>query len=368
MIEPGVILMKAVRVQAFTQRPDDIGIDEVPLPEPAHGKIRVRMLMCPVHPSDFHFVRGIYYQALERVIWNQGRTAADPRVCFDPGRSNECPVPPYTLGAAGVGIVDASGGGLLAKHLVGKRVAVGGGGPPNGVWQEFAIVNARRAVAVPDSLPDEQAAMYLANPISAYVMVKEVLKVPRNSWLLVTAAGSALGKSVVRIGKREGFRTICVVRSSANTAELASLGADAVVETDHVDLVTEVARLTGGQGVRSALDCVGGSLTGQVLRCLGLNGQLVVYGTRADAPIEFPARDLMMPLAQVTGFYLGNWMAQQSPLRLLRLLHAVKRLTAEGVFETDVSGTYPLEQVSAAVAASIKPGRTGKVMLRIGTR
>lgn len=113
---------------------------------------------------------------------------------------------------------------------------------------------------------------------------------------------------------------------------------------------------------------MGGSLTGQVLRCLGLNGQLVVYGTLADAPIEFPARDLMMPLAQVTGFYLGNWMAQQSPLRLLRLLHAVKRLTAEGVFETDVSGTYPLEQVSAAVAASIKPGRTGKVMLRIGTR
>ena len=74
-------------------------------------------------------------------------------------------------------------------------------------------------------------------------MVKEVLKVPRNSWLLVTAAGSALGKSVVRIGKRDGFRTICVVRSGANTAELASLGADAVVETDHVDLVAEVARL-----------------------------------------------------------------------------------------------------------------------------
>ena len=181
--------MKSARVHTFTQRPDDIRIDEVPLLEPAHGQIRVRMLMCPVHPSDFHYVRGIYYQALERVIWNQGRTAADPRVCFDPGRSIECPVPPYTLGAEGVGIVDSTGGGFLAKRLVGKRVAVGGGGPPNGVWQDFAIVNARRAVVVPDSLPDEQAAMYLANPISTYVMVKEVLQVPRNSWLLVTAAG-----------------------------------------------------------------------------------------------------------------------------------------------------------------------------------
>ena len=33
-----------------------------------------------------------------------------------------------------------------------------------------------------------------------------------------------------------------------------------------------------------------------------------------------------------------------------------------------VSEIYPLKQVSAAVAASLKPGRTGKVMLRIGTR
>jgi NADPH:quinone reductase-like Zn-dependent oxidoreductase len=76
----------------------------------------------------------------------------------------------------------------------------------------------------------------------------------------------------------------------------------------------------------------------------------------------------MMPLAQVSGFYLGNWMAQQSPLRLLGLLRAVKRLTAAGVFQADVSEVYPLEQVSAAVAASLKPGRTGKVMLRISAR
>ena len=50
------------------------------------------------------------------------------------------------------------------------------GGPPNGTWQEFTVVDAKRAVVVPDSLADEQAAMYLANPISAHVMVREVLK------------------------------------------------------------------------------------------------------------------------------------------------------------------------------------------------
>ena len=72
--------MKSVRVHAFTERPEDIRVDEVKMPEPGPGQVRVRMLMCPVHPSDFHFVRGIYYRALERIIWNQ---AGDGRIFLD---------------------------------------------------------------------------------------------------------------------------------------------------------------------------------------------------------------------------------------------------------------------------------------------
>ena len=356
--------MKSVRVHAFTERPEDIQVDELPMPVPGPGQVRVRMLLSPVNPSDFHFVRGIYYRALERVIWNQAGTDGDSRISIDPAHRNPCPVPPYTLGGEGVGIVEATGGGFLAKRLMGKRVAVAGG-PPNGLWQEFAVVDARKAIPVADSVPDEQAAMYLINPISAYVMVREVLKVPRDGWLLLTAAGSALGKSVVRMGRLFGFRTICVVRSDANTAELARLGADAVIETDKHDLFAEVARVTAGQGAGYAMDCVGGKLTADVVRCLGLNGRLILYGTMADSPVEVAVRDLMMPLARVEGFYLGNWMPHQSPLKLLGVLRAVKKLTASGVFHTEVSETFSLDEAAKAVAASLHTGRTGKVMLRI---
>lgn len=359
--------MKSARIRAFTQDPRDIFIEEVPVPEPGPGQVRVRMLMSPVNPSDLNFVRGTYFQALERIIWNQRRLGAAPRVCFDPGLSSPCPMPPYALGGEGVGVVEACGAGLLAGRLRGRRVAVAGG-PPNGTWQEYTVADAKRAVVLPDTVTDEQAAMFFVNPITAYVLVREVLKVPRAGWVLVTAAGSALGKSVVRMGRRDGFRTICVVRSSASTAELMALGADAVIETERHDLVGEVARITGGRGVGSALDCVGGALAGQVVRCLGLGGRLVIYGTLADRPIEIPGRDLMMPVAQVSGFVLPNWLAQQSPLKLFGVLRAVRRLTVEGVFRTEVSATYPLAEVARAVAASIEPGRTGKVMLRIGTR
>ena len=357
--------MKSARLHAYTDRTDEIRIEEVAVPEPGPGQVRVRMLMSPVNPSDLNFVRGTYHRALERIIWNQGRAAADQRVYFDPAHANPCPQPPYALGGEGVGVVDACGAGFLARRLRGRRVAVASG-PPHGTWQEYTVVEAKRAVALPDTIADEQAAMFFINPLTAYVLIREVLKVPREGWVLVTAAGSALGKSVVRLGQREGFRTICVVRSAANAPALRALGADAVIETDRQDLVGEVARLTQGRGAGYALDCVGGELAGEVVRCLGLDGRLVIYGTLADRPLQIPGRDLMMPVAHVSGFLLPSWMAQQSPLKLLGILRAVKRLTVAGVFHTEVSDTYPLDEVCTAVAAALQPGRTGKVMLRIG--
>lgn len=359
--------MKSIQVAEFTRQLSDLRVADLPVPEPGPGEVRVQIGLSPVNPSDLHFVRGTYYRALERIVWNQPTAGVPVPVCFDTDRAQPCPTPPYVLGGEGMGVVDACGAGLLARRLRGRRVAVASP-PPNGTWKEFVVVDARRAISIPDGLADEQAAMYLVNPLSAWVMVHDVLRVPRGGWLLVTAAGSALGKSVVRMGRRAGFRTICVVRSGANTAELARLGAEAVIETDRQDLVAEVARITAGAGVGYALDCVGGALTSDVVRCLGLGGRLVVYGTMADAPVEIAVRDLMMPLAGISGFFLGNWLARQSPLKLLRVLRAVRRLTLEGVFHTEVGGIFPLERAAEAVAASVEPGRTGKVLLRIGSR
>jgi len=352
--------MKSARVQAYTDDPADIRVEDVPVPEPGPGQVRVRMRCAPVNPSDLNFVRGTYHTALERMVWNQGSGG----IWFDPGHRNPCPEPPYALGGEGLGTVDACGSGLLARRLRGRRVAVAGA-PPNGTWQEFVVVDARRAVALPDSVADEQGASFFINPLTACALVREVLRVRRGTWVLLTAAGSALGKSIVRMGRRDGFRTICVVRGSTHSAALRSLGADAVIETDQQDLIVEVARLTDRRGVPYALDCVGGELAGQVVRCLGPGGHLVLYGTLANSPIPLPSRDLMMPVSRVSGFLLPNWMAGQPPLKLLVLLRTVKKMMAEGVFHADVAETYPLERVAEAVRASLRPGRTGKVMLRI---
>ena len=358
--------MKSACINAFTDSVEDIHITGKPLPEPGPGQIRVRMLMSPVNPSDLNFVHGTYHAALERIIWNH-EPHNGGQMFYDAGHSMACPQPPYSLGGEGIGIVDAAGSGLMAKRLLGKRVAIAGG-PPNGTWQEFTLAQAMKSVALPDSISDQQGAMFFVNPMTAWVITRKVLAVPKGSWLLLTAAGSALGKSVVRLARRYGFKTLCVVRSSHNSDVLRSLGADVVVETDRQDLISEVFKATRGRGVGHAMDCVGGDLSAQIIRCLGLDGRLVLYGTLANQPMELTIRDLMMPAAHISGFLLPAWLSQQSPLTLLQTLRTVKRLMTEGFFDAEIESCYPLDRVTEAVRAATQPGRSGKIMLRMSER
>jgi NADPH:quinone reductase-like Zn-dependent oxidoreductase len=209
--------------------------------------------------------------------------------------------------------------------------------------------------------------MFVINPLSACAMVHEVLAVRPDTWLLQSAAGSALAKMVIRMSKVTGFRTINLIRSEAHRPALEALGAEIVINTESLDLRDEVARITGGRGVDYAMDCVGGDVAAQMLQCLTLGGHMVVFGTLGNTPITLPSRDMMMPVTSLSGFFAGSWLALQPPASIQGILGKVGQLAAKGVFDTPVDAVYPLTQVHEALAASQERGRLGKVMLKIGS-
>jgi NADPH:quinone reductase-like Zn-dependent oxidoreductase len=236
-----------------------------------------------------------------------------------------------------------------------------------GSWQEYTVVAAQSVLPVPASISDELAAMFVINPLSAYAMVHELLAVRPDTWLLQSAAGSALAKMVVRMSKVTGFRTINLIRSEAHRPALEALGAECVINTESLDLRDEVARVTGGRGVDYAMDCVGGDVAAQMLQCLTLGGHMVVFGTLGNTPITLPSRDMMMPVTSLSGFFAGSWLALQPPASIPGILGKVGQLAAKGVFDTPVDAVYPLTQVHEALAASQERGRLGKVMLKNGS-
>lgn len=328
--------MKAVVFEQFGEPSDVLQVRDVPTPEAGPGQVRVRMIASPINPSDLLTVRGQY-----------GRL----------------PLLPATPGFEGVGVVESAGPGFLGRLWLGKRVAVLNG--LTGNWQEYVVVPAKQVIPVSAAIPDEQVASFFVNPASALVMTHLVLRVPSGAWLLQTAAGSALGRMVIRLGKHDGFRTINVVRRREQAEELLKAGGDAVICTADESIEERVKQITHNEGVSFALDAVGGATGSAVVRSLGREGRLLVYGTLAGEPLNFDSRILMVGQKTVEGFWLSEWVRAQGPLRMLRLFRSISKLMRKGVLVTEVAASFPIDEVKAAVKQADAPGRSGKVLLRM---
>jgi NADPH2:quinone reductase len=330
--------MKAIVCAQWGEPDQVLAVRDVPEPACGPGQVLVRMLGSPINPSDLFMVRGVY------------------------GRQPPLPCVP---GFEGVGVVE-KGRGLLAWRVKGRRVAVLNS--HGGNWAEKVVIPARQAVPVPSDLSDEQAATFFVNPASAIVMTQDVLNIPPGAWLLQTAAGSALGRMVIRLGVKHGFRTLNVVRRRDQVEELRRLGGTAFIVAGEESVTERVKELTNGEGVPFAIDAVAGPTGSAVVETLSRGGRMLVYSNLSGQPLTFDPRALMTVPRRMEGFWLSEWTRGQGVLRMLRLFRQIKSLIREGVLATDVGGTFSLDQVREAVRQAEQPGRSGKVILRIGSR
>lgn len=303
------------------------------------------MLASPVNPSDLMFTRGQY--------------GIEPQL-------------PATPGFEGVGIVESGGAGLRPKMMRGKRVAVLSRNGGN--WAEKNVISAKQVIpfspVLTGNLSVEQCATFFVNPATAFIMTRRILRPAAGAWLLQTAAGSELGRMVIRLGKRFDFRTLCVVRRQEQARELEQAGADAVVwfdpeKHDERDLVSIVMQTTEGAGVPYAIDAVSGATGSAAVQCLSHGGHMLFYGTLSDTPLSFPSRRLMEMGVRLDGFWLGNYMAKVSLRGKLGLIRAISGLIREGVLTSQIGREFRIDQIQSAVRAAEQPGRLGKVLLRL---
>lgn len=328
--------MKAVLFDRHGPPAEVLSVRETPNPTPGSGEVLVRMAASPVNPSDLQYVAGNYGMA---------------PTAF-----------PATPGFEGVGVVEATGGGLLGMLRKGKRVALAN--PRTGAWGEYAVVSARQVFPMPSDIPDEQAAGLFINPVTALAIVRDVLRVPAGAWLLQSAAGSAVGKMVIALSKQAGFKTVNVVRRKEQADELKQLGADAVIVESDGPIPEQVAKATGG-GVGFAMDPVGGATGTGVVKSLGNGGRAVLYGSLSGEPISVDPRFMITGSKSVQGFWLSNWVKTQGVLKMLGRIGEVRGLIRSGVLKTEIAATYKLEQVKDAVQHAAKGGKGGKVLLKM---
>lgn len=301
-------------------------------PRPQAGEILVRMTASPINPSDLLPVRGAYAH----------------RIAL-----------PFVPGYEGVGTVEDVGSGV-SRSMIGTRVLPLRG---EGTWQELVVSPAEWAVPVPASLEDATASQLYINPVTAWLLCTDVLRLGSGDVLAVNAGGSAIGRIFSQLSTLLGFRLISIVRSDRHTGELISLGAWRVVNTGETDLHDAVTEWTNGNGVTAAVDCVGGRSGADLIACTQPGGAVISIGLLSGEPLN------LSQYARAAGvrfelFHLRHWLNRVTPDEWQRTFRTLIRLLEKRqlhLWETD--NRFDLTDYPNALFAAAAPGRTGKVLL-----
>ncbi len=332
--------MRAVVLDAYRPIAADaiaaLRVVEKPVPRPGPGEVLVRMAAAPCNPSDLMFLQGKY-----------GETRTFPAV---PGRE-------------GAGTVVASGGGLLARLLAGRRVSCARTADRDGTWAEFFVAKAGECFPLPRFLDLEQGATSLLNPLSCLALL-ECLRSGGHRAAIQSAASSQVGRMLARLFRREGIPLVGIVRSPRQVEPALALGAGPVLCSGDPDFEESLARHARDLGATIAFDAVAGDMTGRLLRSLPRRAEVVLYGALSgDACSGIAPMDLIARTKCVRGFYLGEWIRDRGPVRAWRAVRRSRRLIAEGVLRTEIAARIPLEEVREGLASHLPRRSEGKALL-----
>lgn len=266
---------KCIKFYEFGSPRDVLKVEYKSIESPKESEVLVRMLSRPINPSDLIPIRGAYSHRITL---------------------------PNIPGYEGVGIVEEVGP-LVSRHLIGKRVLPLRG---EGTWQEFVKTSSEFAVPIPDSIDNFTASQMYINPITAWVVCTEVLKLKPYDVLLVNACGSSIGHIFAQLSKLLGFRLIAITRNNKHTEKLLNLGASFVIDTSKNPLYETVMELTSGIGADAAIDSIGGSSGNDLAFCMHPNGNFLTIGLLSGIQVNWSD---IVNKAKVNAsiFHLRNW-------------------------------------------------------------
>ncbi|HYC67922.1 NAD(P)H-quinone oxidoreductase [Brevundimonas sp.] len=321
--------MRAVEITGGSGPAEALTLVERPDPVAGPGQIRIRVRAAGVNRPDL----------LQRL----GRYPAPP------GASD-------ILGLEVAGEVDQVGEDV-GRWSVGDRVCalLGGGG-----YADYAVVDARHAVPIPDGLDFVQAAALPETVCTVFTNVFEDGALKPGETLLIHGATSGIGVTAIQMAKAANARVIATSRGADKTEAARALGADLSLDARSDDLE---AAITAFGGVDVVLDMVGADYAALNQSVLKPFGRWVVIATLSGALAQIDLGRLMMKRIILTGSTLRARPAAEKA----RLIGAVEATAwpwlAEGLVRPPIDAVFPLEQASAAHLRLEAGGHVGKIVL-----
>lgn len=325
--------MRALELRDYDGGRESIAVVEKPVPRPGMNEVLVRVGASPVNPSDLMFLRGLY------------------------GVKKRLPIVP---GFEAGGEVLTSGGGWMARWLVGRRVACAAPQNGDGTWAEYMVTPAKLCIPLRRNVTVEQGAAMIVNPFSAWALMDEARRA-RARAVVQTAAASALGGMINQLAARHRIAVVNIVRRPEQVELLQQSGAQYVLNSNDADFDVRLKELCRRLEATVAFDAVAGELTGQLLRAMPNGACAIVYGALSMKACEVDPRGLIFERKLLRGFWLSDWLMSQNALAKLLTSMRVQKLLASDL-KTEIRARLPLEHAAQGLEQYATHMTGGKVL------
>ncbi|KAL6707559.1 hypothetical protein ACN47E_003908 [Coniothyrium glycines] len=299
---------KTMRAQQYDARDNQLHLNEIPIPEPQAHEILVKIGCASLCHSDVM----LFEPNDQGLILGQN---------------------PVTIGHEGTGRVVMTGSGEAARKFkegdpVGFICAVDccfecyacknvhnswcstgktkmQGFSSDGYFAEYAVVDAREAMILPDNLDPNSAAPLFCAGVTAYHGIADC-ELSSGSWMAIIGCGG-LGHLGIQYAKAMGYRVIGIDITDAALQEAKNCGADHVLNSmTEKEYIRKVTELTGG-GVHAAVNFTAAKKSYDDCPALVKPGEglIMVVGIPRQ-PIEFNALDIALGRYRVKGSNNGT--------------------------------------------------------------
>ena len=315
--------MKAVVYDRYGS-PDVLRVENVPIPSPAPGQVRVKVAATSVNLSDWECLRGSPAYA------RMGGLRIPAR---------------RTLGSDIAGVVDEVGEGVTrfgpGDDVYGDNLALMGG------FAEYALAPESALALKPVQLTFAEASTI---PQSGAIAVQGMRKAVAGSRVLINGAGGGSGCFAIQLAKRLGAH-VTGVDNAAKQDFMRSMGADAVIDyrredftrtTRPYDLILDMVAHRSVFAYRRAL------APGGTYRCVGGSVRTLLRVFTVGSVV-----------GRLAGRSIGGLVVKEGPAHFEPLAD----LCVAGDVRIHIDRIFTLDEVAAALARVGEGRALGKVVV-----
>ena len=322
--------MRAIEITA-PGKPDVLQPTELPIPQPGHGEVLIKLAYVGVNRPD----------ALQRA----GLYAPPPTASPLPGLEGA-----GVIAAVGPGVTEWAEGDLVCALF------------PGGAYAEYALTPAAHCLPIPKDMPLREAACLPETYFTVWSNVFERGGLKAGERFLVHGGSSGIGTTAIQLADVFGARVFATAGSDAKCAACAQLGAERGINYKSEDFV-EIMRKEGGANV--ILDMVGGDYIPRNLRALDEDGRLVQIAFLQGPKVEVNFAFLMTRRLTMTGSTLRPQSDQEKARIATELRDKVWPLLDAGRIAPVMDQEFALEEAAAAHQRMEIGDHIGKIVLKI---